>query len=1127
MDGTARIWDAISGKLLRTLSGHTNAVNTATFSPDGKRILTSSNDNTSRIWDSESGQSLYTLTGHTGLVYDCTALLLDIRSSRLHTARGWVRDATFSPDGKRIVTAGADGKACIWNAENGELMDTLVEHTMELCNVLFSRDGSRIVTTCRDDTARIFDALSGELLRKISGVLGAGGVCIFSPDGTKIIGKTHENEACIWDVVSGEILYRMSYYVYFSAAAYSPDGKKIVASGDYEATILDAESGLPIINFSGPSSGNYKSKFSPNHQNVITYFDDYKARIWDIFSGESIQTFLNYPYAFEDINFSPDGKSIVTIDRDTIRIWDASRGLLSVKFSGRNTFKLNNVKYSQDGKSIITSSVDDTIRIWKASSGSLLKKISLHKIDLNTADFSPDGKKIIWTGQDDTVRILDAFSNVVLRKLFDSSMEKSEVNSGVFSSDGNKIATANDDNRARIWDANSGKLLHRLIGHADAVNAASFSPDGKRIVTSSDDNTARIWDVATGEPLKILTGHTFNVEYASWSPDGKTIITTGADHKTIIWDAATGKPRYTRLQLSGNDWLVYDEYYRFDGTEGAINYLYFTCGLEVVELAQLKDSLWVPGLAEKIMNGEEILINDKPAPKLKNLNICEFTPLVELHSRQGNKLRYRIVPRRGGLGKVELLINGIPTYTYEPEQLEGKKEESMKIFYLNLDSDTLHRYLYGDTGRQNPIEVKASVKGSGIYGKGNETHLFRAKNTGELPRFYGVFVGINDYNNPQKENSPIKYKNLDYAIKDAEEMANTLQLAAESLFSKDSCFIYRLTGKDSMAPTRENLQRVLSQIGKQARACDVLFLFFSGHGDLNKETTGNQIRFMMQKAEKTNKKTNSFGTDELTEWCHPTKMKAAKRLFVFDACHSSQFIIENQHKGYDESKRIRQLDALKDKNGLMILAASAENESAFEDPTLKQGVLTYYMLMALKIKPKDTALIVKNWAEESIALVRDYCRQNNRQEPRSFGDGYFEIGNVTDTLKKAISISCPKNRISKCHFVPGNRFTLKQKLNLHDSINALLSNNNDEKGLVLSSNANGAFEVNGFYFYRNNKYKIGFEISGLEKKNFFYFPAKKYNNVKSAADEIVKKIAYEIERQATESREKNCRLMSN
>jgi DNA-binding beta-propeller fold protein YncE len=97
-DDTAKLWDAVSGKVLVTLEGHTFVVNDAAFSPDGRRVVTASNDTTARVWDGFTGKLIATLDGHGGLVYS----------------------AAFSSDGSRIVTASGVGTARVWRLRSTE-----------------------------------------------------------------------------------------------------------------------------------------------------------------------------------------------------------------------------------------------------------------------------------------------------------------------------------------------------------------------------------------------------------------------------------------------------------------------------------------------------------------------------------------------------------------------------------------------------------------------------------------------------------------------------------------------------------------------------------------------------------------------------------------------------------------------------------------------------------------------------------------------------------------------------------------------------------------------------------------------------------------------------------------------
>ena len=92
-DGTARLWDAATGKEIAVLRGHDKLVRRAAFSPDGTRVVTASNDNTARLWDAETGKEIVALRGHDDAVVS----------------------AAFSPDGTRVVTASNDNTARLWD----------------------------------------------------------------------------------------------------------------------------------------------------------------------------------------------------------------------------------------------------------------------------------------------------------------------------------------------------------------------------------------------------------------------------------------------------------------------------------------------------------------------------------------------------------------------------------------------------------------------------------------------------------------------------------------------------------------------------------------------------------------------------------------------------------------------------------------------------------------------------------------------------------------------------------------------------------------------------------------------------------------------------------------------------
>jgi hypothetical protein len=128
--------------LIRTLEGHSGYVRGCAFSPDGKLIVSASDDRTLKVWDSETGQSLRTLEGHSASVNGCA----------------------FSPDGKLIVSASDDHTLKVWDSETGQSLRALEGHSYSVSGFAFSPDGKLIVSASYDHTLKVWDSETGQTL---------------------------------------------------------------------------------------------------------------------------------------------------------------------------------------------------------------------------------------------------------------------------------------------------------------------------------------------------------------------------------------------------------------------------------------------------------------------------------------------------------------------------------------------------------------------------------------------------------------------------------------------------------------------------------------------------------------------------------------------------------------------------------------------------------------------------------------------------------------------------------------------------------------------------------------------------------------------------------------------------
>jgi eukaryotic-like serine/threonine-protein kinase len=553
-DGTARIWDTDSGRQL-SLLGHNAQVQGAAFSPDGGRVVTASWDKTARVWDAKSGRQILLLRGHADMVrsaafspdgrrivtgsLDRTARVWDAATGReLSTFGGHsdqVTSARFSPDGSSVVTASVDRTARVWDASTGREMARLSGHTDRVIDAAFSPDGRRVVTASNDKTARIWDLSSARQLMVLSGHRLAVNSAEFSPDGSRVVTASADNSARIWDVATGaELMVMKGHRLAVNCAVFSPDGRRVItASDDKSARIWNASIGPPERILSGHTSAVESAQFSTDGRRVVTASDDRTARIWDAATGREVKALMGHERALWSASFSSDGGRVVTASSDgTGRIWDAASGRETMRLIGHE-YPVESAQFSSDDRIAVTGSDDRTARIWDVAAGRQLIALRGHTERVSSVAFSPDGQHVATASLDKTVRIWDATSG---RQLLVIDGHPDAMVAAAYSPDGRRLVTASLDSTARIWDTTTGRQVMMLSGHSQLVASVAFSSDGRRVVTASPDRTARIWDADTGQQLVVLP-HPDGVNSAAFSPDGTRVVTASDDALARIWDA--------------------------------------------------------------------------------------------------------------------------------------------------------------------------------------------------------------------------------------------------------------------------------------------------------------------------------------------------------------------------------------------------------------------------------------------------------------------------------------------------------------------------------------------------------------------------------------------------------------
>ncbi len=559
-----------SDALLRTLSGHTEWVNSCAISPDGSWIVSTSCDRTLKVWDSSTGAERFTLTGPVYLDSGC-AVSPDgswIASASGNALKIWdavtgtehltlsghtelVTGCAISPDGSFIVSASHDKTLKVWDSSTGAERLTLTGHTKQVTGCAVSPDGSWIVSTSYDKTLKVWNSSTGVECFTLKGhksrVLG----CAISPDGSFIVSASSDKTLKIWDAVTGAKRFTLTGHTRrVTGCAVSPDSSFIVStSWDHTLKVWNASSGVEYFSLSDHADGVTGCAVSPDGSFIVSTSHDRTLKIWDATTEASRRSLAGHTELVSGCAVSPDGSFIVSASYDkTLKIWDTSTGRERLTLNG-HTGPVYGCAVSPDSSFIVSASNDGTLKVWDTATGAQRLSFQGHVGDVIGCVVSLDGSRIISAG-DHTLRIWDAVTGAE-HLMFKG--HKSAVNGCAVSPDGSFIVSASSDRTLKVWDSSTGTERLTLKGHKASVRSCAVSPDGGFIVSSSSDHTLKIWNAVTGVQHFTLKGHADSVWSCAVSPDGYWIVSVSHDHTLKIWKSQTGQCVLT-LSVAGLLW---------------------------------------------------------------------------------------------------------------------------------------------------------------------------------------------------------------------------------------------------------------------------------------------------------------------------------------------------------------------------------------------------------------------------------------------------------------------------------------------------------------------------------------------------------------------------------------------
>jgi WD40 repeat protein len=888
--------------LVLNAGGHTARVTQILFTPDGKELISVSDDKTIRTWDVATGEPRRVL-----------------RPPIAAGVWGMIEAAALSPDGSLLAVGGLEyvgaGSIYLVSLDRGNIDRVLSGHALAIQALAFSPDGKRLASGSTDHTIRIWDTASGKCEKTLKGHTDVVRSLAFSPDGRHLASASLDKTCRIWLLEQGASDAILSgHTAWVRCIAWSPDGRTIASGGDDQVRLWEPD-GTPGKFFEKLGNGIQSVTFSPDSRELLFtrggFTSFYACSLLDLANGRERLRFTRHNNTVGRSDISPDGSLVATSggNEQDIFVWRRSDGSVLHRLAGKGRSNYS-AAWSPDGSAIAWGSTN-----WGNSfKATCPLELSFDLSELAIGEAARSGFRRGLTAQEGTQLVWKDRRTVAVKRDAQTDSELRVPGQGNMV----RCAALLPGDRAAVgssgglfmFDIRSGYCIRQVAGHAGEVFAVAPSPDGRYLLSASQDQTLQVWDLRSYRWEPLLSLFVAGDDWIAWTPEGYYAASPGGED-LMGWQVNHGPDKMATFYPAAE---FRKSLYRPDVICRMMEFGNVDKALAAADKARGKETLQA-SIEEVLPPLVAITSPDQPKVETEGPTIdVQFTAKpVGAHP----------------ITAVRLLVNGRPYPGVEGiKRFDPPRADEVRDSWLvRLASGENRIAVQAESAVSNAISepVVVTLPVRGVVRDDASPEERKAL----LPSLYILAVGISEY--PEK-------LRLNYAAEDAKALAETCQKYSQDMYRKLD--VKLLTDKQA---TRRDVLRGLTWLRQQMTQNDVGILFFAGHGT---QDADGKLYLLPVDVELD----DLLSTGVPMEQVKSTLAGIPGRfVLMLDACHTGSFDgTKRRTSGSLTDDLVR--DLATDDFGVIGMCSCMAREYALESPALHHGYFTEAVVEGLSGK---------------------------------------------------------------------------------------------------------------------------------------------------------------------------------